>query len=1038
MTRFNPLDHPVCLSYPQWIAPSEWIEHVPFAMYVIDVLRPGVVVELGSHYGVSYCAFCQAVTELHLPTRCYAIDTWQGDPHDGFYGSDVFDALSAHHQPLYGGFSRLIQQSFDDAVAYFPDGTIDLLHIDGYHTYEAVKHDFETWQSKLSDRAVVLFHDINVRERDFGAWRAWEELSQQYPHFAFAHGHGLGVLAVGSSIPEGIQHLFTATPQEAQQLQQLFYQLGLRVRLHQQRDRIRHELTTQLQQKEHLWQKATHDVEMLTGWVRERDDMIGKAHTDREQFTRWIQERDSIIEALSTEVTRRDDQLATMQHELEARDAQVRTYESVVRELEAWKQITSSQLQSFEEAREHVAYQLQQGAEAQHNLHAIRNSLAWKIVHPIWRLRQRILPSQGVVARNGRRGRNALGILRREGAKGLMRHAQGWVRHRTGRAARVPATPASASDSDHDAYVTWIAATEPDMRALQQQRVAAHLLSFQPLISIVTPVYNPPPDILTEMIESVLQQTYGHWELILVNGSPTNQLSTDVLTRYASADSRIRVLPLHDNLGIVGNTNAGLEQVQGAFVAFVDHDDTLAPFALFEVAQALDQRSDTDMIYSDSDLLSLDGKRRFQPLFKPDWSPAIMLSANYATHLCVIRTDIIRLVGNLVAGTEGAQDWDLILRVSEVTDRIVHIPRVLYHWRESPLSTAIDISRKPYALSAQLRAIREHFQRKGMQADVFLDATGYIRATWNPSGKTLVSIIIPSRNLGLVRRCIDSIRTKTEYTHYDVTVIDTTPGGDIAAFYNRSSGSGVRVIRFTEPFNFSAVNNLAARQSAGNALLFLNDDTEALDAGWLTELVRWVEQEDVGIVGAKLLHEDGSIQHAGVAVGLGGFADHPFAGGPEGQQTMYGSTEWYRNMSAVTGACLMIRRDVFMAAGGFDEQLVLCGNDVELCLRVGRMGYQVIYTPFARMRHLESVTRGSSIPADDFLQSYRHYYPLLAHGDPFFNPNLSQWHKIPAVRRLDEPSALAFTRGYLGQLGIDVPVVDGSIATYEGTVDQDE
>ncbi len=522
--------------------------------------------------------------------------------------------------------------------------------------------------------------------------------------------------------------------------------------------------------------------------------------------------------------------------------------------------------------------------------------------------------------------------------------------------------------------------------------------------------------------------------MLLVHGSPDNQPVADVLQRYSARDSRVRVLNLAENRGIVGNTNAGLDEACGTFIAFVDHDDTLAPFALFEVVQLLNERPEIDLIYSDSDLLSFDGSRRFQPLFKPDWSPAIMLSANYATHLCVVRTDVLRSVGGLAEGTDGAQDWDMILRVSEQTQHVAHIPKVLYHWRESPVSTAIDISRKPYALQAQLDAIRRHLARMGLDADVFLDITGYIRTTWQPTNDTMVSIIIPSRNLSLIRRCVDSIHNHTSYQQYEIIVIDTTRDGEIVSYYGNGKHPLVHVVRSTGPFNYSAVNNLAAAHASGKALLFLNDDTEALDADWLTELVRWVERDLVGIVGAKLLREDGCIQHAGVVIGLGGFADHPFAGGPEGQRTIYGNTEWYRNFSAVTGACLMIRRELFERVGGFDEQLALCGNDVELCLRVGRLGYQIMYTPFARLRHLESVTRGTTIPRDDFMHSFLHYRPLLVRGDPFYNPNLSAWATLPRLRQPDEELALAFAERYLSQLGLEVVSEDERASVEQGTV----
>lgn len=1066
MARFNPLNHPICLAYPQWIAPSEWIEHVPFAMYIVDLLRPRVLVELGTHYGVSYCAFCQAVAELQLPTRCYAVDTWQGDPHDGFYGSEVLDALAAHHQPLYGGFSRLLQQTFDEAVSYFEDGSIDLLHIDGYHTYDAVKHDFETWRPKLSNRAVVLFHDVNVRERDFGAWRVWEELSRQYPHFAFAHGHGLGVLAVGPDYPPALAELTDADPEEKQQIQQLFYQLGLRLRMHQQRDRLKQDLTSRLDQKEQLLQKANSDIETLTGWVRERDQLLRKAQDDIQKFQGWISERDVHIQALQASIAHQQDDITTLHAWIAERDERIRksdadfkTLEGWVRERDALLQQAQSeahalhdQVQRLEQQAQHLRDAAAQAearaaqaearavqAEARANqvygdLQQIHSSLGWKLVHPMWKLRQRILPSHGRAARNIRRGRNAMRIVRHEGMRGLARHTRGWIRYRRGRAPHSVADTASSSESDGDAYALWIAQNEPDSAALQRQRLAIHLLAYQSLISIVTPVYNPPPDVLAAMIDSIVAQTYGYWELILVNGSPDNQPVAEVLQRYSTRDARIRVLSLAENRGIVGNTNAGLDEAQGVFTAFVDHDDTLAPFALFEVVQLLNEQPETDLIYSDSDLLSFDGSRRFQPLFKPDWSPAIMLSANYATHLCVVRTDVLCAVGGLAEGTDGAQDWDLILRISEHTQRIAHVPRVLYHWRESPVSTAIDISRKPYALQVQLDVIKRHLARTGLEAEVFLDATGYIRATWPPAHDTLVSIIVPSRNLTLVRRCIDSIYAHTSYRRYEIIIIDTTSDGAITSYYGDVQRGQVKVVRFSAPFNYSAVNNLAATHARGNALLFLNDDTEAFDEGWLTELVRWVERDSVGVVGAKLLREDGCIQHAGVVIGLGGFADHPFAGGPEGQRTIYGNTEWYRNFSAVTGACLMIRRALFEQVGGFDEQLVLCGNDVELCLRVGRLGYQIVYTPFARLRHLESVTRGTTIPREDFLHSFLHYRPLLAHGDPFYNPNLSAWATLPRLRQPDEEAPLEFVERYLSQLGLEAPAADEQAPVKQGTL----
>ena len=621
--------------------------------------------------------------------------------------------------------------------------------------------------------------------------------------------------------------------------------------------------------------------------------------------------------------------------------------------------------------------------------------------------------------------RRAGAVWREQGVQVLARKVARRLGRTVGLLARPPADAPALLADDAARYARWIAAHEPDAGALRCQAAQARQLALQPLISIVTPVCDPAPDVLAALIESVCAQTYPHWELWLVNGSPQNRRVAATLRHYAQQDPRIHVLTLDHNRGIVGNTNAGLECVRGEFVAFVDHDDLLAPFALFEVAALLNEQPATDLIYSDHDLISADGVRRFQPLFKPDWSPAIMLSANYAAHLCVIRTALLRALGGLAPGSDGAQDWDLILRASERTQAIAHIPKVLYHWRVGPTSTAADITRKPYVLRAQTAAIARHLARRGLDAHAYFEANGAIRVTWPLSGRTQVSIVIPSRSPQLVQRCIDSILTRTAYRAFELIVVDTTPDGAISARLRDNSDACLQVVRLAGPFNYSAANNLGARQANGQALLFLNDDIEVIDPEWLAELVRWVEWEPIGVAGAKLLRADGRIQHAGVVVGLDGFAGHPFAGCPEGAQTIYGGVEWYRNYSAVTGACLMIRRAVFERVGGFDERFTLCGSDVELCLRVRERGYQVLYTPFARLRHLERATRGNAIPESDFVRSMECYRELLARGDPYYSPNLSPWSAVPRPRWHDEEPPSAFVRRYLERLGHEDAVSTG-------------
>ena len=284
LAALNPLDHPVCLSPPRRLSRgTAWEEHLPFAMFLIDLARPAVFVELGTHYGDSYCAFCQAVSELHLPTRCYAVDTWTGDTHSGFYGPEVLEGLRAHHDPLYGSFSRLIPSTFDEALAYFGDATIDLLHIDGYHTYEAVKRDFESWLPKLSERGVVLFHDVNVRERDFGVWRLWDELRERYPSFTFNHGHGLGVLGVGHKPPDLVQPLFRASAAEARCLASFFFELGHRVSVAVERDKQAEQcrgLEAEAQRVAQVLDARSRDLEQL------REDSVRATQSER-SATAW-------------------------------------------------------------------------------------------------------------------------------------------------------------------------------------------------------------------------------------------------------------------------------------------------------------------------------------------------------------------------------------------------------------------------------------------------------------------------------------------------------------------------------------------------------------------------------------------------------------------------------------------------------------------------------------------------------------------------------------------------------------------------------
>lgn len=562
-------------------------------------------------------------------------------------------------------------------------------------------------------------------------------------------------------------------------------------------------------------------------------------------------------------------------------------------------------------------------------------------------------------------------------------------------------------------YPEWIAENEPSREELIQQKEISKKFSYSPCISIITPVYNTSPNILTRTIQSVLDQTYENWEFCIVDGNSENPDVKDIINRFSEGDPRFLVKYLQKNQGISGNSNIAISMATGDFILFLDHDDTLAPFALFEIVQALNRNDALDLLYSDKDLLSEDGTYRFDPLFKPDWSPEMLLSVNYLAHLCVIRRNALDTVGFLDPEIDGAQDWDLFLRVTEKTDKIYHIPKILYHWRNTGTSCATrGQDAKPYIANAQKKAIKKHLERCNRKGNVYLLPQGWSHIQWDLTSKILVSIIIPTKNLNLLKNCLESLFSVTDYQNYEIIIIDTglDPAIDPAFMKKISNLQNLKLIRYERPFNYSAVNNTGSWYAKGEILLFLNDDIKVVSPEWLLEMVFWSIQGDIGVVGAKLLYPDKTIQHAGVVLGLTGFAGHPFQACADHTMGLYGSTDWYRNYSAVTGACMMVRRDIFEEVGGFNEDFILCGSDVEFCLRVRNMGYRVLYNPFAILEHCESATRGCEIPQEDFLTSYQHYSSILESGDTYYNPNLSLWDWTPNLKRADEKTSIDFIK----------------------------
>jgi glycosyltransferase involved in cell wall biosynthesis len=540
-------------------------------------------------------------------------------------------------------------------------------------------------------------------------------------------------------------------------------------------------------------------------------------------------------------------------------------------------------------------------------------------------------------------------------------------------------------------YQQWIDTVEP-------QTVSPLVTAgYRPKISIVVPAFNTPDKYLVPLLDSVMNQSYDNWELILVQGS-TDAERAKAIRATTTLDSRIKVPESGIDHGIAANTNVGIKTAIGEYIGFLDHDDLLAPSALNEVVAALQSDRRIDWLYSDEDKLSDDGTQRMPFFFKPDWSPDLFMSVNYVTHFSVVRASFARKVGGIRIGFEGAQDFDFALRLLEENPKIYHIPKVLYHWRYADGSTAIHPHLKNTADNAGVRALNEYLQRNSIAAvaEGMTNAASNYHVKYATPGNPKASLIIPFLDKPEVTRVmVDSILSKTIYADYEILLIDNRSRETATAEFLASlaSESRVRIINYSEPFNWSAVNNFGRREATGEVLVFLNNDMEVLNPEWLTELVGVAIQPNSGAVGALLNYptNPATIQHAGVVLGLFGVAGHVFRGLTTGNFTLFGLPEWPRNYLAVTGACIAVTAEKFDQVKGFDENFNTAGSDVAFGIALYRAGYRNIYWPFARLMHYENTSVGvydeRTDSEHDYQESMKYYRPYLEGKDPYFNPN---------------------------------------------------
>lgn len=606
-------------------------------------------------------------------------------------------------------------------------------------------------------------------------------------------------------------------------------------------------------------------------------------------------------------------------------------------------------------------------------------------------------------------------------------------------------------EAENVPYGPWYEKHKATPEQLEKQRKTAEKWKDAPRISIVVPLYNTPEIFLREMIASVQGQTYGNWQLCLADGSPAQETDgktklTDVIEEYTVSDNRITYRILEKNEGIAGNTNAAIGMAEGEWIAFLDHDDLLAPDALFEAVSKMrggvderdglaatgfhgkNQAAEYDMLYTDEDKVDMEGKNHFEPHFKPDINIDLLRSNNYITHFLLVKREIAERVGGIRSDYDGAQDYDFILRCVEEASAVGHIPRILYHWRCHSDSTSANPFSKQYTVNAGKRAIADHLKRMGVKGEVTpRKDMGFYQVEYEVTGEPLISIIIPNKDeVETLKKCIASIE-KSNYKNYEVIIVENNSCEETFSYYRSiaptereekgtrlftgslSGGQRLLVAVWTSGFNYSGLNNFGKSFAKGEYLVLLNNDIELIGGDCLTTMLGTCQRREVGIVGAKLFYPDNTVQHAGIVVGIGGnargIASNMFTGlhGERGGYLHKASLQM--DYSAVTAAFFMVKREAYEQAGGLTEELAVAFNDVDFCLKVRKLGYLVVYSPLAAAYHYESKTRGPEDSPEKAARFQReieymrnHWIGILKEGDPYYNPNFSTVYNNYSLR----------------------------------------
>ncbi|HAA32543.1 MAG TPA: family 2 glycosyl transferase [Cyanobacteria bacterium UBA8553] len=730
-----------------------------------------------------------------------------------------------------------------------------------------------------------------------------------------------------------------------------------------------------------------------------------RSHSDLVQVNSQLQNTQAQLQDTQAQLHQSQVQEQETQEKLEATQEKLEAIQEKLEDTQEKLEATQDKLTALQSLLQQTQYQLEQLRAL---IISMENTKFWKL-RTVWIGLRRSLgltqDSNSPLRRLFLKLKYFSAVLKVRGIRYSLAKVSQKIYHRLDQSAPpvqvLPELQSATSPAD-EIYYAWLSKNFPREADLQKMAETLEVFSYKPVISIIMPVFNTPERFLKEAIESVLKQVYPYWELCIADDASTQPHVRTILEEYRVRDNRIKVVFRTENGHISLASNSAIELAEGEFLALLDHDDLLTPDALYEVALLLNRHPEADMIYSDEDKID-DNNQLREPFFKPDWCPDSFLSRMYTCHLGIYRRSLITAIGGFRAGYEGSQDYDLVLRFTEKTEKIFHIPKILYHWRIHAASTASSLNSKTYAVDAAKKALSEAIQRRG-EHGVLTPApgpNGYYLIRYHIQSTDLVSIIIPTKNLGkILDNCLNSIFEKTTYPKYEVILIDNGSTEEetfnVIKQWKDRKPEQFRCYSLDIPFNYSKLNNFAVQNSNGKYLLFLNNDTEVVTPDWIDAMIEQAQRPSIGAVGTLLLYPDNTIQHAGVVAGIGGVGSHSHKHFQVGSPGYFNHINTVNNFSAVTAACLMCRRDVFEEVGGFEEELPVAFNDVDFCFKLVEKGYKNVYLPHVVLYHYESKSRGLEDTPEKLARIIRetiymqNKWKKIIDNDPCYNPHLTR------------------------------------------------